>query len=140
MIFVDANCYLRFLTEPITPQDRINQTRARALFELVESGAVVVTTSEAILVEVAYILTSSRHYDGERALAAASLKSLLQPRACRMPAKDVSLRALDLWAAHPELSFPDALGAAYSERRVYELGTFDRALLRTPGVTAYAVA
>jgi hypothetical protein len=54
-----------------------------------------------------------------------------------MPAKEVSLRALDIWVARPELSFPDALGAAYSALRGHELATFDVALSRTPGVTEY---
>lgn len=138
MIFVDANCYLRYLTEPATPQDRINQQRARALFELVNAGVVEVTTSDAVLAEVVFILTSPRHYDGERMLAAASLKSLLRQRGCRMPAIDASLLALDVWVDHPKLSFPDALSAAYSMSRGYELATFDGPLSRTPGVRNYA--
>lgn len=135
MIFVDASCYLRYLVQPVTPQDRTNEHRAAALFALVDSGAAEVTTSESILAEVAFILTSPRHYGAPRSLAAAGLKALLRPRGCRMPAKDVSLRALDLWVAHPELSFPDALEAAYSALRGYELATFDTSLSRTPGIT-----
>ncbi len=138
MIFVDANVYLRYLVQPATPDDRINEERAAALFAKVDLGTVDVTTSDAILAEVAFILTSPRHYDGPRPLAAASLKALLQPRECRMPAKDVSLHALDLWSAHPQLSFPDALAAAYSTLRGYELATFDTALSRTPGITTHA--
>jgi hypothetical protein len=57
-----------------------------------------------------------------------------------MPAKEVSLRALDIWVAHPELSFPDALGATYSALRGYELATLDVALSRAPGVTTYALS
>jgi hypothetical protein len=56
-----------------------------------------------------------------------------------MPAQEVSLRALDIWVAHPELSLPDALGAAYSALRGYELATLDVALSRAPGVTPYAL-
>ena len=89
--------------------------------------------------EVAFILTNSRHYGASRSTAAAGFKALLRPRGCRMPAKEVSLRALDIWAEHPELSFPDALGAAYSALRGYELATFDTALSRAPGVTTYTV-
>ena len=36
-----------------------------------------------------------------------------------------------------ELGLPDALGAAYSALRGYELATFDVALSRAPGVTIY---
>ena len=137
MIFVDASFFLRYLVQPVTSQDRINERRAAALFTLVESAAAEITTSEAILAEVAFILTSPRHYAAPRSMAVTGLKALLRPRGCRMPAKDVSLRALDLWVAHPELSFPDALGAAYSALRGYELATFDIALSRAPGVTEY---
>ena len=137
MIFVDANIFVRHLVHPETPQDQASAQRAAALFNLVDSGSIEVTTSEAILAEVVYILTSSQHYGAPRATAATGLKALLQPRACRMPEKDVSLRALDIWVAESRLSFPDALAAAYSVMRGYELATFDRALSRAPGVVTY---
>jgi hypothetical protein len=57
-----------------------------------------------------------------------------------MPAKEVSLLALDTWVAHPGLSLPDALGATYSALRGYELATFDVALSCAPGVTTYALS
>ena len=139
MIFVDASVFLRYLVQPVTPQDQISERQAAALFALVDTGAVEVTTSEAILAEVAFILTSPRHYGAPRSVAAAGLKALLRPRGCRMPAKELALRALDLWVAHPVLSFPDALGAASSSLRGYELATFDIALSRTPGVIQFAL-
>ena len=139
MILVDANVYVRHLVRPVTPQDETYAQRAAALFDLVESGSTEVTTSEAVLAEVVYILTNPRHYPTSRATAADGLKALLQPRACRMPAKDVSLLALDVWVGHPKLSFPDALAAAYSMSRGYELATFDAALSRTPGITLYTL-
>jgi hypothetical protein len=37
----------------------------------------------------------------------------------------------------PELSLPDALGAAYSALRSYEFATFDLALSRALGVIIY---
>ena len=137
MIFVDANVYLRYLVQPVTEQDRTNERRAAALFALVAAGAAEITTSEAILAKVVFDLTSPRHYAAPRSTVAAGLKALLRPRGCRMPAKEVSLQALDMWVTHPELSFPDALGAAYSVLRGYELATFDMTLSRVPGVAAY---
>lgn len=111
---------------------------AAAVFDLVDSGLTEVTTSEATLAEVAFILTSPRHYGTPRLTAAEKIKALLQPRGCRMPSKDILLRALDLWVERPDLSFPDALAATYSTDRGYELATFDAALSRTSGVTMYA--
>ena len=139
MIFIDAGLFVRYLVQPVTPLDRINERRAAALFALVDSGAAEVTTSEAILAEVAFILTSPRHFGAPRSMAAAGFKALLRPRGCRMPAKDVSVRALDVWVAPPILSFPDALGAAFSALRGDELATLDTAQSRTPGATAYAL-
>jgi predicted nucleic acid-binding protein len=138
VIFVDANVFVRHLVQPVTPQDETAAQRAATLFDLVESGSIEVTTSEAILAEIVYIMTSPRHYGSSRATVAVGLKALLRPRGCRMPAKDVSLRALDIWVDHPKLSFPDALAAAYSITRNFDVATFDAALARTPGVSAYA--
>lgn len=45
--------------------------------------------------------------------------------------------ALDAWVAHPELSFPDALAAAYSALRGDALATFDVTLSRIPGVALH---
>jgi predicted nucleic acid-binding protein len=69
---------------------------AAALFTLLESGAAEITTSEAILAEVAFILTSPRHYAASRATAATDIKALLRPRGCCMPGKAVVQRALDI--------------------------------------------
>lgn len=138
MIFVDASTFLRHLARAVTPHDLVNAERARTLFRAVAAGTDEMTTSEAIIAEVVFILSHPRHYATPRSVVTVGLKSLLQPRGCRLSAKDVCLHALDLWEAHPKLSFPDALGAAYSELRGHELATFDVALARTPGGIAYA--
>src|SRR5687768_7683814 len=138
MIFVDASFYLLYLVQPVTPQDRVKESRAAALFALVDSGAAEATMSEAILAEVAFILTSPRHYGSSRPTAAAGLEALLRPRGCRVPAKEVALRALDIWVAQPDLSFPDALGAENCVLRGYEFASFDIALSSAPGFTMYA--
>ncbi len=138
MIFVDASAFLRHLVQPVTPQDHANARSAAALFKDAAAGLVEITTSEAILAEVVFILSHPRHYNTPRPIVATALKALLRPRGCRLPAKDVCLRALGVWVEQPKLSFPDALGAAYSELRGYELATFDVALKRTPGITPHA--
>lgn len=138
MIIVDANVFLRHLIRPTTDHDRISAGRAATLFRRAEAGAAEMTTSEAILAEVVFILSDARHYDVPRIEVQVGVQSLLRARGLRLQAKDVCLRALDLWVAYPKLSFPDALGAAYSELRGYELATFDVALSRVSGVTSYS--
>ncbi|MEA2597860.1 MAG: hypothetical protein QOF01_4329 [Thermomicrobiales bacterium] len=137
MIFVDANVFLRFFVVPGTPQDRTMALQAAELFGRVRAGDEEKTTSEAVVAEVAFIATSKAHYAFPRIDAAGLLKTVLHLPGCRLPMKDTSLRALDLWVAHPRLSFPDALGAAYSEEVGYELATFDHRLTRVPAITLY---
>lgn len=137
MIFIDANVFVRYLAVPSTPQDQANSQYAADLFDLVDSGSAEVATSEATLAEVAFVLTSPKHYGTPRTAAAEKLRALLIPRGCRVPAKDVVLLALDIWVDRPKLSFPDALAAAYSMARGYHLATFDEALSRTSGISPY---
>lgn len=137
MIFVDASTFLRYLAVAATPQDDVNAYRARALFTAVSDGLAEITTSEAILAEVVFILSHPRHYGVPRLEVASKLQPLLQPRGCKLSDKVVCLHALGLWVAHEKLSFPDAVGAAYSELRGYDLATFDVVLARTPGVTPH---
>ncbi len=140
MIVVDANVIVRHLTDPVTPHDESRAQQATAFFEALQAGVVEITTSEAVLAEVVYILWHPRHYGAPRSVVVDGLSSLLRPRGCRMPTKDICLHALAVWETSPKLSFPDALGAAYSELRGHELATFDVALARTPGVVSYAFA
>jgi len=138
VIFVDSSTFLRHLARAVTPQDGVNARRAAALFDAVADGAAEMTTSEAILAEVVYILWHPRHYGASRPIVTAALKALLLQQGCRLPEKRICLHALDVWEANPKLDFPDAIGAAYSELHGHELATFDGALARTPGVNAYA--
>jgi predicted nucleic acid-binding protein len=138
VIFVDANVFLRHLVHPATPQDRVNAVRASALFRRVEQRLEEITTSEATIAEVAFILSAKTHYNTPRQIVVTGLKPLLRPNGCKLAEKAVCLRALDLWVAHSRLSFPDALGAAYSEQLGYELATFDERLNRVPGIVSHA--
>ncbi len=137
MIFVDANVFLRHLIQPSTVHDRIHAEYAAHLFKRAEDDETSITTSEAILAEVVFILSDSRHYNFPRSAVQVGVQSLLRTRGLTLPAKDFCLHALELWVAHSKLSFPDALGAAYSELRGYDLATFDVALSRTVGVTPH---
>jgi predicted nucleic acid-binding protein len=66
VIFVDANMFLRHLVQPATPQDQVNRRRATALFQRVEQGREQITTSEATIAEVGFILSAKTHYNSPR--------------------------------------------------------------------------
>jgi predicted nucleic acid-binding protein len=140
MIFVDANVFLRHLVSPRTPQDHAKARLAAELFRRVEQGRTEITTSEATLAEVIFILSAAKHYNTPRQTIVTGLKPLLRPNSCRLSSKDICLRALDVWAGNPRLSFPDSLAAAYSEQLGYELATLDERLSRVSGVVTHGFA
>ena len=85
-----------------------------------------VITSEAILAEVAFVLTSKRHYSASVEAAAEALATAIRLRLKFPPGmKRQYLRALELWVDHPALGFVDALTAAIVEHSDNALGTFD---------------
>jgi len=128
MIFLDANYFLRWLAEPTTAVDVERNATATALFTRVEAGAVEATTSEAILAEVAFVLTSKQHYSLTAEAAAAYLASAVRMTGLKFAPgkKRLYLRALQLWSERPRLGFVDALTVAIVENSDHVLATFDR--------------
>lgn len=125
MIFLDANYLLRAIVAPATPQDQPKAAEAITLLRTMRDGDIEVTTSEAILAEVAFILTAPRHYGLSAAEATLRLRAILSESNFRLPQKSRYLRALDIWTANAHLGFVDALTVAYTERSSLELATFD---------------
>ena len=126
MIFLDANIFLRALTQSTDPVIQGMHEHASDLFRRAERGEVEVTTSDAVLAEVAFVLTSKAHYQLAVGDAAGRLATLLRVRGVKLRDKRIVLRALDLWTAHPRLGFVDALTASYAQQSGVELATFDR--------------
>jgi predicted nucleic acid-binding protein len=123
MQFVDANIFLRHLTGDIP-------AKAQACFELfqrAERNQIQLTTSEAVIAEVVYVLSSSRQiYNLQREEIRARLYPLLQLPGLKLIHRKMYLRALDLYAAYP-IDFEDALTVAHMERqKIKEVFTYDR--------------
>jgi predicted nucleic acid-binding protein len=137
VIVVDANYFLRYLSQPSTAQDRAMSQAAATLFRLVRAGRETFTTTDAVIAEVVFILSSKRHYNVPRADVAALLRPILQLRGCKLPRKRLCLAALDLWASSPRLSFVDALGAVHARQFNVPLASFDADLTRVPGVALW---
>lgn len=127
MIFLDANVFLRWLAGPATVDNAVRNAMATALFDQIERREAEATTSEAILAEVAFILTSKRHYGVAVVDAAGYLADAVQYPGLRFAPgrKEQYLRALELWAERPALGFVDALTAAMVEHSDHMLATFD---------------
>lgn len=134
MIFVDANYFIRALTIPETPAEQTMSEAARDLFRRAEHGQEEITTSEAVLAEVAYILASKRLYNLPPHEVAARMKTILIQSGMTLQSRRTCLLALDLWASMPRLGLVDALGAAYAETHGYALASFDADFDRVPGI------
>jgi predicted nucleic acid-binding protein len=90
-----------------------------------DRGEADLTTSDAVLAEVAFILTAKSHFRLPVSEAAASLAAVVASRGLKLNDKRSILRALDLWESHPRIGFVDALAAADAQLPGMQLATLD---------------
>ncbi len=138
MIFLDANVFLRAITESTTAIEAMAAS-ARNLFHAAGRGEEEITTSEAVISEVAFILNAKRHYGLPPAEVAARLRPFIGLSQLRLApgAKDRYLHALDLWSEHPRLGFVDALTAVTVAQTDVMLATFDSDFDGVPDITRW---
>ena len=131
MQFVDTNIFIRCLTKD-------DPDKAQACFELfrqAQANQVALTTTEAVITEVVYVLSSKKTYSLARADIRARLYPLLSVPGLRLPHRQTYLRALDLYAAH-SLDFEDALIVAQMQRQgIKELYSYDRGFDQLESIT-----
>lgn len=96
VIFADANVFLRALSHPRDRNAARHAEAAQALFRQAERGEVEITTSDAILAEVAFVLTARAHYQLPAADAATLINSILQLSGFRHRDKAAIERALHM--------------------------------------------
>lgn len=122
MQFVDANIFIRHLT-------RDDPEKAEACFDLFKRAKrrdVTLSTTEAVIAEVVYVLSSTTLYNLPREEIRTLLYPLLSLPGLKLTPRQVYLRALDLYAAH-SIDFEDALIAAHMEHQdATDLYSYDR--------------
>jgi uncharacterized protein len=106
--FVDANVFLRFLTQ----SDPVQAAAAHALFLRVESGEEKVTTSALVLFEVIFTLHSPRSYNQPKERIAELLSPLIELRGLQLRNRQLWLDSFAAWLRYP-LDFTDAYNVAY---------------------------
>jgi predicted nucleic acid-binding protein len=137
VILLDANILLRALTTSSDSTVRLHSQIAAGLLRQMDRGEVEATTSDAVLAEVAFILTAKAHYQLPVADAAGKLATIIRLRGFKRRDKRHLLRALDLWTNQPTLGFVDALTATVAQRPGFELATFDSDFDDLPGITRW---
>lgn len=131
LAFLDTNILIRYLTR----DDPDKAARAYTLLQEVEQDRRRVTTTEAVIAEVVYVLSSRALYNVPRSVIRQRLGDILALRGLRLPNKGVYRRALDLYAT-ANLDFTDCLIVARMEHaRLTEVFSFDHGFERIPGIS-----
>jgi predicted nucleic acid-binding protein len=120
--FVDANIFIRFLTA----DDPEKAAACYRLFEQAKHNEIELTTSDAVIAEVVFVLSSKRLYDLARQDVRIRLYPILTLPGLRLSHRDQFLRALDLFSRNT-IDFEDALSIAAMERQsIQEIYSYDR--------------
>lgn len=121
MQFVDATIFLRYLT-----QDEQRYKACLALFQQAEQNQVNLLTSETVIAEVVFVLSSPKHYRLSRPQIQVALSRLLLLPGLKVPNRNTHLRALALYAQQP-LDFEDCLSIAHMEQMdVQQICSYDQ--------------
>lgn len=122
MPFVDTNIFIRYLT-------RDDPEKAQAclqLFKQAEANQISLITTEVVIAEVVYVLSSKRLYNLARGAIRARLYPLLSLIGLSISDREATFRALDLYTA-TSLDFEDTLIVAHMENgQTNELYSYDR--------------
>lgn len=129
--FLDTNVILRYITRDNPTQSQ----QAHALIEQLESGTTTVTTSDVVIIEAVYVLSSRTTYNLSRSDIRTHLMRIISLRGSRLQSKQIHLRALDVYAS-TNIDFADALIVAQMERAGQNtIISFDRDFDRISGIT-----
>ena len=99
-----------------------------------QRGDVRLITSESVIAEVAYVLSSRSIYRIPRTTVAVALQSILADPSIELDRKESVLAALDLWQGS-NVDFADCLAAEYVRRaELAGIYSYDRDFDRIPGI------
>lgn len=131
MYFLDTNIFIRFFTN----DDPQKAKKCLELFEKIERKESLATTTEAVITEIVYILSSKNLYN----LYYDKIKDLLEPifhlSNLKIPEKQIYLDALEICVKKPKLDFEDAIIIAKMRKNnIKKLYSYDKDFDKIPGV------
>ena len=132
MRFLDTNVIIRYLTK----DDEEKAEACYRLFQRVNRGEETLATSEAIIAEVTYVLSSRRApYQLNHEEIRARLLPIVTMRGIRLPHKQICINALNIYASSASLDFEDALSVAHMQRLgIGQIVSYDRDFDAIPDV------
>ncbi|MCG3209270.1 MAG: tRNA(fMet)-specific endonuclease VapC [Anaerolineae bacterium] len=110
--FLDTNIFIRFITN----DDPSKAEACYRLFKRIEKEDLQVTTSESVIAEVVYILTSKKLYNLPRSEVCDRLYPLISLSNLKINRREALRKALDLFDKMP-IDFEDCLTIAHMERQ-----------------------
>jgi predicted nucleic acid-binding protein len=128
---LDTNVILRYLTNDHPD----HSPRALAAFRRLAAGTLIARLTGAVLVETVQVLSSKALYNLARSEIERHIGAIIRFRGVRLTRKRRYLRALEIYATTPTLSFVDAQLAAYAEESpAREVLSFDPGFDSVPGL------
>lgn len=122
MDFLDTNVILRYLTR----DDPVKAERCFELFQRVKRKEIKLTTSETVLAEVVYVLSSRSVYNQAREQVRNLLLPIVSLSGVLVLHRRSFLRALELFAV-TNMDFEDCLSLAHMERlKIKTIVSYDR--------------
>ncbi len=131
MQFIDTNIFIRYLTK----DDPAKAAACYRLFEQAKTNEVDLTTSEAVIAEVVFVLSSKRLYNLSPQDVRIRLYPVLSLPGLKLMYRKQILRALDIYSSN-QIDFEDALSVAAMERQgISEIYSYDEDFDRIQGST-----
>lgn len=129
--FLDANIFIRHLTN----DNPVQSPMCFALIQAIEKGKVRAWTSDLVILEVIYVLSSKNLYNVSRERIRDLLLPLINLPGIKLTNKRLYRRVFDLYTSLP-IDFTDAYNAALMEsRKKTEIYSYDKDFDRIPTVT-----
>lgn len=130
MQFVDTNIFIRFLVK----DDSKKAQACSVLLESANKGLVRLQTTESVIAEIIYILSSKRLYCLGRQEILDKVAAILRIRGLSVLHKRTLLQALFIYA-QTKLDFEDAILVAHMEKtKTHEIFSYDTGFDKIPSV------
>lgn len=130
MRFLDTNIFIRGLTNDHAAWSE----RCRLLLTAIDQGREEATTSESVIAEIVFVLSSPATYRLSRRAIHELLEPILSMSHLRLRNRGLYMRALDIYAEH-KIDFEDALSIAHVEAHGHaSIVSYDRGFDRVAGI------
>lgn len=132
MRLLDTNLLIRYLTNDVP----VRAQAVARLLQAVKAGTEQLYTTEVVVAEVTFILSSKKTYNVSNSDIAKLLSPILRMRGITLPRKRVVMRALEIYGQNRKLDYSDALLVATAEQTgITTILSYDRDFDILPGIT-----